>query len=295
LSWRIAALSFWGDVRARWDEAAAAADQAISNPRVRLKPMFRFSLYRPKVPIAVTGHRGTGKTLMYDAIMGKVGTNYVPPGKSQDAEPHRVILNARSGRTRCEVIVVPGQLSHERDDALDSLTTDGAFPTGLVHVTCFGHNTVWSASDRAIVGGELALGARGLNRDVVRWRNLDQEALEFEDLCNRLRGAWHRKTGVWLILAVAKCDLYWSRIDEARDYYLPGSADSRFAAALRGLVGHVGEANFAGLAVLPLSCYPEAHEFDPTLRKSRPELDQRQATVLVDRFRTVIGDFCGRR
>jgi len=293
----MSALSFWAQIRSTWANTVAAADQAITRPSVRLKPMFRFSLYRPKLPIAVTGHRGTGKTLLYDAIVGNVGTNYVPSGKSQGAEPHRVILSARSSKTRCEVIVVPGQLSAERDDALDSMMTDGAFPTGLIHVTCFGHNTVWHSSDRATVGGELALGARGLSQEAVRLRNLEQEALEFEDLCNRLRDAWYRKSGVWLIVAVAKCDLYWSRIGEARDYYLPGcgSADSRFAAALQGLVKHVGEANFAGLAVLPLSCYPEAHEFDPTLPKSRPELDQRQATVLVDRFRTVIGDFCGRR
>lgn len=257
--------------------------------------MLPFSLYRPRLPIAVTGHRGTGKTLLYDAIVGKVGTNYVPSGKSPTAEQHKVVLTAKAGRARCEVIVVPGQHSVERDDALDSVMADGAFPTGLIHVVCFGHNTVWHSSDRATVGAELALGASGLSPQSVRARNLDQEVVEFENLCNRLRDAWHRKTGIWLVIAVAKCDLYWSEIDRARDYYLPGAAETPFTTALRGLVGHVGESNFAGLAVLPLSCYPEAHEFDPTLPKSRPELDQRQATVLVDRFRTVVGDFCGRR
>lgn len=290
-------MSFWGEVRSEWDLAVAAVDGAIAEPTVKLKKMFRFSMYRPQLPIAVTGQRGTGKSLMYDAIIGNVGTTYVPQGKSDGAEEHRVVLSARSGRTRCELIVVPGQASVERDDALDAMTANGAFPTGLVHVTCFGHNTVWDASDRRMVGAEVALGAgRGeLTAEVVRERNLAQEATEFEDLCHRLRDAWYRKSGMWLIVAVAKCDLYWSRIGEARDYYLPGAADSRFATALRGLVTHVGEANFAGLAVLPLSCYPDAHEFDPTLPMSRPELDQRQTTMLVDRFRTVIGDFCGRR
>ncbi|MGH3762374.1 hypothetical protein [Actinophytocola sp.] len=288
-------MTFWDQVRSTWNATVESADRAVAAPSVHLKPMFRFSLYRPKVPIVVTGDRGAGKSLMYDAIVGKVGTTYAPPGKSDDAEPHKIVLSTSSKRVRCAMVVVPGQDSREREDALEPMMTGGAFPTGLVHVTCYGHNTVWDSRDRRTVGDDFALREGTLTAESLRQRNLEQEAEEFEKVCAMLRDAWHRKSDVWLIIAVAKCDLYWSRIDKARDHYLPGAADSRFAAALRGLVAHVGESNFAGLAVLPLSCYPDSHEFHPTLPMARPELDQRQATVLVNRFRSVLGDFCGRR
>lgn len=287
-------MTIWDDARATWDDAVAAVNQPIVESPVRVKSMLSTSLLRATVPIAITGLRGAGKTLLYDALTGRVGTGYIPPDKSNDVEAHHAVISTRKKHTRAGLVVVPGQESHERGTALERMFTDGAYPAGIIHVVCWGHNKIW---DSATVGAELRTDHPDFSEKTVRLRNLAQESRDFAELCGRLRNTWTRKSGVWMIVAIAKCDLYWPSIDDARRHYLPGedNAPSDFQTSLRNLLEHVGYGNFAGLSVLPVSCYPESHEFDPTLPRKKPELDLRQATALVHKFQTVLGEFCERR
>jgi hypothetical protein len=287
----------WNAVQARWDAAVVAADHAMTTPAVRLKPVFPLSLRRSTVPVAITGQRGNGKSVLYDGLLGKISTTYVLPARSDDAESYRVILDNGDSRTRCGIVVVPGQESRQRRDALDRMFRGGAFPTGVIHVVSFGHDKVWDAEDLRAIGEDLRATTPDFGVGTIRKQHIVDEMTDFESMCSLLRSAWERESRVWLIIAVAKTDLYWPLLDSARRYYLPqdGVAVSPFTRELRTLVERVGYDKFTDLAVLPVSCYPSRHEFDPTLPLQAPTRDFQQATALINQFRTVLGEFCERQ
>ena len=61
------------------------------------------------------------------------------------------------------------------------------------------------------------------------------------------RVAWRGRSGVSLVIAVSKADLYWRELDSARDWYLPQSGSpSAFSDRLEELVRKVGEAQHLG-------------------------------------------------
>ena len=78
---------YWDGVRQRWLSFEAGVDSPPANrpsDQIRIKPMLPLSLYRPTLPLVVTGLRGAGKSVLYDSILGKVGNSYVPEGQSFD-------------------------------------------------------------------------------------------------------------------------------------------------------------------------------------------------------------------
>lgn len=261
-----------------------------------MSPMWRFSLRRLSVPIAVTGLRGTGKTMLSDALFGEISHGYVPAGQSEDRERHRVLVRTSHGKFRSELVVVPGQESEERGNALAHMLEGGSYPEGVIHVVCWGYNKVWKANERAIISEEIKARRNGIDLDSVLAWHRRLELRDFEDTCARLKNAWDHKSRLWLIVAVSKCDLFWPQRAAARDYYLPGSPDgeSDFCAALRGLVSYVGEGNLDRLAVVPVSSYIESYEFDPELAGQSTTLDFPQSSNLVSRFRALVGEFCER-
>jgi hypothetical protein len=120
--------------------------------------------------------------------------------------------------------------------------------------------------------------------------NRASELTDFLDISRRLSAAWSREElGVWLILAVTKCDLYWDRLSEAHRSYMPTTHHSeKFAASVRDLVNSVGTDRM-NLAILPVSSVSASyrfnditvsHQFDPMRRKA-----------LLSRLQTTIGDF----
>jgi hypothetical protein len=294
---------YWDDARRYWLELEAAADDSTDTrhgAQTLIKPMWSLSLRRPTTPICVTGLGGAGKTILYQTLIGKVGNDYIPPGRSLAAEQHKTVIKNDKRTIRAGAVVVPGQQSQERSIALGKMFENGNFPAGIIHVVCWGYNRIWEAGDRAAVSEQLLAEKKQVNIDSVRDWNRTRELEDFAATCELLKDAWEHHSRLWLIIAVAKCDLFWTDLNLARDYYIPRSgasaaiqnSESEFCSALRDLVQYVGESNLNKLAVVPVSCYPQAYKFDRTVTQQTSS-DSARTAALVNRFRMLVGEFCG--
>jgi hypothetical protein len=266
----------------------------------------RFPFPFPQVPFAVTGLRGSGKTVLYDGLVNRIGDDYHLPGISERAEEHLSVIRITEGeregeKVRVKGIVVPGQQDYEEPVFDRDFGKDGRGPQGIVHVVCWGYNHIWRASEREVVLSEIAAeqSKEGLTPTVgleeLRNWNKREEIRHFASTCVRFREAWKNRIGVWLIVAVAKCDLFWSDPTEraaARAYYTPGknpSEDEDFAAALRELIGYVGRDHIGRVAVVPFACYQETYNFDGGITKDS-NMTKDGVSALLNNFRAVVGD-----
>nr|MDT0664158.1 hypothetical protein [Micromonospora sp. DSM 115978] len=139
-----------------------------------------------------------------------------------------------------------------------------ASPHGIIHVACWGHNRVWQLGEQRAIDDTLRGEVPNVDLESVRAWHLRKELAGFQHLCEEIVEGRIATRLRWLIVAVTKCDLYWDRIDEARDYYLPGGSgrESEFAATLRELVARTS----VEVAVLPMSSRLIRHQFLPRLR-----------------------------
>jgi hypothetical protein len=293
---------YWDRVRQRWLSFEAAVDSPAANrpgAKTRIKPMWPLSLYKPTLPVVVTGLRGAGKSVLYDSIIGKVGNSYVPEGESSDVEPHRTLIRTQRSKIRAQAMVLPGQDSYERSAALVKIFGDRNYPAGVIHVTCWGYSTAWDPVDRRSVVNEITAEGKQVQIEEIQKWNLREELVDFNNTCELLMNAWERRSKVWLIIAATKCDLFWPDIGKTRDYYIPGRPtsprpaepprESDFCQALRGLVEYVGAGNLR-VAVVPVSCYSQEYKFDRVTKSAG--LDLGTTSILVNRFRTLVGEFC---
>ncbi|NEE06488.1 hypothetical protein G3M58_08545, partial [Streptomyces sp. SID7499] len=97
----------------------------------------------------------------------------------------------------------------------------------------------------------------------------------------------------WLIVAVSKCDLYWDRLDEARDHYIPGRArrESPFAALMRDLENETS----LRLSVLPMASRLIRHQYLPGLPVGTSQLDDAQIGALRTHFGQELQTFITQR
>jgi hypothetical protein len=80
---------YWERVEQRWAASmeAARTGRIDDSAQLRRQRMTFFPL--PSVPIAVTGVRGAGKSVIYDALAGRIGKSYVPAGRSEHMDRFR--------------------------------------------------------------------------------------------------------------------------------------------------------------------------------------------------------------
>jgi GTPase SAR1 family protein len=224
-------------------------------------------LRRTRGKLAFTGMAGVGKTVLLDHLAGTAfRQGYRPPGKSEAPETGKLVVPAR----QIALTVVPGQDSSPRHEALDALFLGKTPMTGVVHVVANGLATVRDrdAETKLIVDGH----------DTVRkFQTLQRKAelLDLDETCRILRQALrkHRKP-FWMVVAVAKVDLYQADIDQAEAIYSP-TATGEFAARLHDLAGQVGTDNFRW-AAYPVCSWPEDFAWNgKTLRSTlkTPERD----------------------
>ncbi|MEV4625207.1 hypothetical protein AB0J90_02795 [Micromonospora sp. NPDC049523] len=204
-----------------------------------------------------------------------------------------------------ELTVAPGQLgSSPRTDTFRNFLHLPRRPVGVVHVVCWGYNEPW--------GGRNAAGVREARRtrkrkkgpvDVpaerlayLRQYHLRLELQEFVEVCDKLAAVWkpgrNKETKFWLIVALAKADLYPDDLDRARAYYGP-DAKSEFGRTLRRLQQRV-----PGLEcrVVPVSSGPTTYGEDLDLGfRVEPALDATQSTKMLDDFWIAVEEFCGAR
>jgi hypothetical protein len=281
----------WHDIRARWESIRQAVDEA--DPASGGAGLGRGRLGLSMNPVAVTGEAGSGKTVLYDALVQAIRTGDRDSTRSPASEKHRAVFRSGSRRAQASVVVVPGQASEEREHGL-SVTMDGtASPRGIIHVVCWGHNRVWQASGQRAVEEALRAEYPGVDQESVRHWHLRKEVEDFRDLCERIIEQRAARRLRWMIIAVTKCDLYWDRIEAARDYYIPGGIpggthyESEFCALLRDLAAKTS----IGLAALPMSSRLIRHQFLPRLRPQLFQLDDAQLGVLRTHFSSTLQGF----
>ncbi|BCK66499.1 hypothetical protein Srufu_004520 [Streptomyces libani subsp. rufus] len=278
----------WDNIRSRWESIRQAVDGAYlapSNGSAFGKGRFGLAVN----PVAITGEAGAGKTVLYDALAQTIRTGDRDSTRSPDSERRRAVFRSGSRRAQASVVVIPGQASEERERALAATMGGTASPHGIIHVVCWGHNRTWQRREQRAIEETLRAEHPEFDKESVRDWHLRKEVEDFRDLCERIIDQRAAKRLRWMLIAVSKCDLYWDRIDEARDHYIPGvpGHESEFHTPLRDLVGETS----IELAVLPMSSRLIRHQFLPQLQAQLFQLDDEQLGVLRSHFGSTLSGF----
>ena len=194
-------------------------------------------LFRRRFPVvAVTGMTGVGKSHLVDRLTRRASAAGATEVGSAVME-RRTRRSARLQGFRFRV--VPGDNAATRLGALDEVFHDEPVD-GVIHVVANGY-----ATPRRTAGTS---GAASASRD-------EQLAAELEDwtiTAHRIASmAVRREKPIWLVIAVTKADLYPDELDEAVEYYSPGSG-SPFADKVDALRALAGGARLS-IDVLPVS------------------------------------------
>ena len=225
-------------------------------------------LFRRRFPmVAVTGMTGVGKSQLVDRLTRRGSGDGVPDVGSAVMERR----TRRSPRLQgFRFLVVPGDNAATRLGALDEVFHDEPVD-GVIHVVANGY-----ATPRRTAG---TTGAASATRE-------EQLAAELEDwtiTAHRIASlAVRRDKPIWLVIAVTKADLYPDDVDEAVEYYSPGSG-SPFGDKVDALRALAGGAKLS-IDVLPVS----AQGGD---RKSA--IPSKRADVMVDALATRLAQLSG--
>ncbi|MFJ8254251.1 hypothetical protein [Streptomyces sp. NPDC094466] len=280
----------WENTRSRWESVRHAVDGGPGAGAVAATLHGRLGL--SVNPIAVTGEAGVGKSVLYDALTQSIRTGDSDSSRSPGIEKHATVLRFGNRRTRAAVTVIPGQLSTQREQALQDTMRGDASPHGIVHVVSWGHNRIWQRASQRDV--REALAADGdVDQEAVRNWHRRKEAADFRLLVDEIIDRQVAKRLRWLIVAVSKCDLYWDRLDEARDYYIPGRArtESPFALLMRDLESETS----LRLSVLPMVSRLMRHQYLPGLPVGTSQLDDAQIGALRTHFGQELHSFITQR
>ncbi|QZL08694.1 hypothetical protein K2224_37200 (plasmid) [Streptomyces sp. BHT-5-2] len=278
----------WDNIRSRWESVRQAVDGAYLEP-VKGSAFGKGRIGLAVNPIAITGEAGAGKTVLYDALAQTIRTGDGDSTRSPDSEKHRAVFRSGSRRAQASVVVIPGQASAERERALAATMGGTASPHGIIHVVCWGHNRTWRRPEQRAIEEALRAENPDVDKESVRDWHLRKEVEDFRDLCERIIDQRAARRLRWMLIAVTKCDLYWDRIDEARDHYIPGAPghESEFHAALGDLVDETS----VDLAVLPMSSRLIRHQFLPQLQTQLFQLDDEQLGVIRSHFGSTLRGF----
>ena len=235
-----------------------------------------------KANLVITGAAGVGKTVLLDHLSGvapKIG--YTPPGRSDKTEKQ----NVASAGIRMGYRVVPGQASRPRLEALDRVFTNKEPVDGVIHVVANGHASVREAATLEVLSDPIGL-------DLNRWLE-ERRQSELQDLEETLRfiKQSHRKHGgqpKWLLVAVAKLDLFYDKHAEAQLYYHADS-NSPFVQMLNKATNELGTQNFRWNA-LPVCSYLDRYTWSGGTVS--PQLTEPERDFFLTQFGAEIMRLC---
>lgn len=168
-------------------------------------------LMEPKTNIAILGPDNVGKSVLNDALQARVREHsYNLPDASSDAERDLITI----GRWSNVVSVVPGQGVQQKDIWLRKVFGSDGKLNGVIFVASWGYRLPRNEALAKQYQEE------GISLTELRTRMLISEAREFRDVCIKLRELYQEnKRSVWIIVAVAKADLFFSDLGLAEEFY----------------------------------------------------------------------------
>ena len=205
--------------------------------------ILRYSIGLP-YPIAITGHRGVGKTVLLSALGGTLN-----PDPPQSTKAEREVVTERGkvtqGATRLVFTTIPGDDSTVKRQAQARTLAGRGGAKGIIHL--FANGRVTLRDYERIEAGTADEHIETFQRE---------ELLELDRLCRdieRVIGEEGRPS--WLLLAHAKADLYADAVDGLVQRTRAG--DDAVSAVLERLRERVGSNNFNwGVAPLSLTAKP---------------------------------------
>jgi hypothetical protein len=97
------------------------------------------------------------------------------------------------------------------------------------------------------------------------------------EVCTKIRESYHRhRQPMWLLIAVAKYDLFYDRRDDVRQSY--SAPDQPISIKLKELESRIGSDNFHW-SVCPVCAWPESFEWEGQVIKTQLNIEQRNHFV----------------
>lgn len=232
--------------------------------------------------VVVTGMSGAGKSMLVAALSGAADRRgFRPPERSLAVEKAK--LQAKEERRRIALAVVPGQQGYHRQGAQDDLLLSKKPVDGVVHVVCNGY----AAFHGAALGLFDTQGTQSF--EASRAHHHAREIDDFVETLELLRRSFkkHHKP-FWMLVAVAKADLYQDTLGAAAARYAPGG-EGPFQEALRVFQGRIGSDNFQWSAI-PVCSWLETFSFGDTT--IQPQMDMMQRDHSLAAFASTLERHC---
>lgn len=268
-----------------WREGVEAIRAGSSSER---PPGGRWLPWISRVPIVVMGGPGTGKTAIWRELTGRAAPDEMSTNVDQG-----YFGRGRNRRRTVAITTIPGQDSQERYLDLERYFGRDTKLHGVIFVASFGFDRIWPGAADATAAEIDTCDIEHLSA-----YNMRRELRAFQETCAKIKQkhllAAPELRPKWLLVLVNKVDLYWDAIDEARQYYVPGSG-SAFNDEAQQLLDSLGTLAQFQYEVLPMTLMPIGYSFSSN-RCDIPidsQLEDRHATASLQLLAGTLERLCG--